>query len=46
MKDGAIVAEGAPEDVLTVELLANVYGVEASIKNTETGLSLTIERPC
>lgn len=31
MKDGRIVAEGAPEDVLTAGLLSEVFGVEALV---------------
>ena len=28
LKDGTIVSEGTPEDIVTPELLADVYGVE------------------
>ncbi|QUH05722.1 ABC transporter ATP-binding protein [Saccharopolyspora erythraea] len=31
MKDGAIVAEGAPDEVLTEELLAEVFGLKARV---------------
>jgi iron complex transport system ATP-binding protein len=31
MKDGALVASGTPEDVLTEQLLADVFDLEARI---------------
>jgi iron complex transport system ATP-binding protein len=37
MHEGAIVAEGAPERVLTGERLSEVYGVTVAVERTETG---------
>lgn len=39
LKDGRIVGEGRPEDVLTEEMIENVYGVRCSVTRVpETGL--------
>lgn len=39
VKDGSIIAEGAPEDVMTVELMKQVYDVKAIIRrDEETGM--------
>ena len=39
LKDGRIVGEGRPEDVLTEEMIKNVYGVRCSVTRVpETGL--------
>lgn len=39
LKDGRIVGEGRPEDVLTEEMIENVYGVRCSVTRIpETGL--------
>lgn len=35
---GLIVADGSPQDVLTAELLRNVYGISAHVARTEGGL--------
>ena len=37
MHDGAILAEGAPADVLTPARLTQVYGVPVSVERTDTG---------
>ena len=41
MKEGRIAAEGLPEDVMTAERLAAVYGVSAHIARDKGGLILT-----
>lgn len=47
LSDGAVVASGGPQDVLTEERLRRVYGVETSVSRTEAGfLSITPLRPC
>jgi len=35
--EGRAVAEGAPPQVLTAELIAEVYGVRAAVARTENG---------
>jgi iron complex transport system ATP-binding protein len=35
MKDGKILAEGNPNDVINEELIKNVYGIELSVKEIE-----------
>ncbi|MET9092458.1 ABC transporter ATP-binding protein [Streptomyces cyaneofuscatus] len=43
MKEGRIVAEGAPRDVLTEEMLAEVFGLRARVRHDEeTGCPLVI----
>ncbi|TPW32320.1 ABC transporter ATP-binding protein [Martelella alba] len=42
LSEGRIVADGPPEDVLTAERLAEVYGVRARIEAGEDGLAVTI----
>lgn len=43
MKDGRIVAQGAPADVLTEELLADAFGLRARVRHDEeTGVPLVI----
>ncbi|HJJ85693.1 MAG TPA: ABC transporter ATP-binding protein [Methanocorpusculum sp.] len=37
LKDGAIYANGKPEDVLTAEAVRDVYGVESEVVEKETG---------
>lgn len=37
MHEGAILAEGAPEQVLTPERLSRVYGVQVAVERTESG---------
>lgn len=45
MKDGEVVATGAPADVITEELVRDVFGVEASIiQDPESGSPLMIPR--
>ena len=39
---GSIVADGAPRDVLTVERLRTVYGVDAHLGDAEDGGMLVI----
>ncbi|WP_276270863.1 ABC transporter ATP-binding protein [Haloarcula litorea] len=38
---GEVYARGPPEDVVTEELLADVFGVEADVESTETGPRVT-----
>ncbi len=35
MKKGKIIAEGAPKDIITEELIKNVYGIELAIKEID-----------
>ena len=43
MKDGKILAEGNPNDVITEELIKNVYGIELSVKKIgENKIVLTV----
>jgi iron complex transport system ATP-binding protein len=37
MHEGAILAEGPPEHVLTTDRLSRVYGVQVTVERTETG---------
>jgi iron complex transport system ATP-binding protein len=37
LRQGRAVAEGAPPQVLTAELIAEVYGVRAAVARTESG---------
>lgn len=37
MHDGSIIAEGAPDKVLTAERLGRVYGVPVAVERTESG---------
>lgn len=37
LKDGAIYARGAPENIVTKELLANVFEIDAVVESTERG---------
>lgn len=41
LKDGAIQARGTPEEVITEELLMNVFGIEAEIESTVRGPRIT-----
>lgn len=41
LRDGELVAEGSPEQVLTPELLADVFGVSARVEATAQGLHLS-----
>ncbi len=36
MKDGKIVAEGIPDEIINEELIKNVYGIELSVKEVES----------
>ena len=46
MKDGAIVAEGPPEQVITAELVADVFGLEAHVvEDPLTGTPLVLPVP-
>ena len=40
LKEGRIVAEGAPEEVLTKELIRRLYGVDAVFAETEAGRAI------
>ena len=43
MKDGKILAEGNPNDVINEELIKNVYGIELSVKRIgENKVVLTV----
>lgn len=43
MKDGAIVAEGSPEDTLNGETMEDVYGVRAHVVNDGDGFDIRIK---
>ena len=45
LKDGAIHARGSPEDVVTEELLADVFDVEATVRIDDRGPRVTPLRP-
>jgi iron complex transport system ATP-binding protein len=45
MDRGRIVADGAPRDVLTAERIAQVFGVEASISDSDVGAIPILRRP-
>lgn len=45
LKDGAIYARSRPEEVVTEELLADVFGIEASVSAGEYGPQITPLRP-
>jgi len=46
MKNGHIVAEGRPEDVITEDMIRNVYDVEAIVeRNSHTGLLNVVYTP-
>ena len=44
LKDGTIHARGPPDDVVTEELLADVFGVEATVERGERGPTVTPHR--
>lgn len=44
MKDGAIVGEGAPKDVLTPQLMRSVYGVDVTIEQLGSGQTVVAPR--
>ena len=37
IKDGTVVSNGTPEEVLTSELIESVYGVRTTVTDTEQG---------
>ena len=41
---GTVYASGAPEDVITVESLRDVYGVDAYLERGDRGLRVSVER--
>jgi iron complex transport system ATP-binding protein len=45
MKDGAIHARGPPEEVVTEELLAAVFAIDAEVEQTERGPRIVPLRP-
>ncbi|WP_436911520.1 ABC transporter ATP-binding protein [Halosimplex marinum] len=45
LKDGAVRSRGDPEAVVTEELLADVFGIEADVTPTERGPQITPLRP-
>ena len=45
LKDGTICARGSPETVVTEELLADVFGIEATVETTDRGPRITPLRP-
>ncbi|WP_135366335.1 ABC transporter ATP-binding protein [Halosimplex halophilum] len=45
LKDGAVQGRGDPEAVVTEELLADVFGIEADVVPTERGPQITPLRP-
>jgi len=45
LKDGCVSARGKPEEVLTEELLADVFGIEARVENTDRGPRIEPLRP-
>jgi iron complex transport system ATP-binding protein len=44
LRDGVIAASGAPADVLTAELLADAYGVEAEILTASDGRPIAVPK--
>jgi iron complex transport system ATP-binding protein len=45
LKDGAIHARGSPEEVVTEELLAEVFAIDAEVEHTERGPRIVPLRP-
>jgi len=45
LRDGEIQANGAPSEVITESLLAEVFRIEASVETTDAGLRVTPLRP-
>ncbi|MBF4802974.1 MAG: ABC transporter ATP-binding protein, partial [Lancefieldella parvula] len=43
LQEGSIVSEGAPEDIVTPELLADVYGVEGMVRPSTAGNGISID---
>ena len=47
MKDGVIVTQGSPREVFTVELLADVFGLDAAVlPDPRTGLPIVVPTSC
>ena len=42
MKDGRIIADGTPDDTLTTEMIANVYGIDVRITQDDDGFDIRI----
>jgi iron complex transport system ATP-binding protein len=45
MSDGAICARGTPDDVVTEDLLADIFGIDAAVTETPHGPQITPLRP-
>lgn len=45
LRDGAIQAHGSPEDVITEQLLADVFRIEATVEHGPSGLKITHNSP-
>jgi iron complex transport system ATP-binding protein len=45
LKDGTVQGRGAPEEVVTEDLLADVFGIEADVVPTDRGPQITPLRP-
>ena len=43
LQEGTIVSEGFPEDIVTPELLADVYGVEGAVRPSTAGNGISID---
>lgn len=42
MKDGRIIADGTPDDTLTTEMIANVYGIDVRITRDDDGFDIRL----
>ncbi|WP_123537776.1 ABC transporter ATP-binding protein [Halosimplex salinum] len=45
LKDGAVQSRGQPEDVVSEEMLADVFGIEATVTQSDIGPQITPLRP-
>ncbi|WP_415380341.1 ABC transporter ATP-binding protein [Halosimplex sp. TS25] len=45
LKDGTVQGRGSPEEVVTKEMLADVFGIEATVTQTDLGPQITPLRP-
>jgi iron complex transport system ATP-binding protein len=45
LEDGDVRARGSPEEVVTEELLANVFRIDAEVERTDRGPRITPLRP-
>jgi len=45
LKDGSVQSRGSPEDVITEETLADVFGIEATVTQSDLGPQITPLRP-